>query len=430
MNREKILAKINELVERSLAPDIGVDELRSIKESIKEYKAMLADCDVEERAAMMEAGATIDTPPANAVRHNAEIIGAFTSATAEAKKDEKRGENPLESMEYRQAFKAFVQRGVKIPAELRSKIADFRATLPEEQRAGVAISTNDTEAAIPITVMREVINTVRKRYGNLYAKVRKMNIVGGVEFPIGALQADFKWIGESTVSPRQKLDKLGKVSFGYHTAEIRIAQSFLSSILTVTDFETKITEVIALAYLKAMDIAIVKGTGDGMPLGIVNDDRVTNVVTMTAAQFSNWAYWQKNFFAKRPLGYRAGNFIMSVGTVDGYLRTMADANNRPLFYEATGLVVNDGDAVNPNGRFYGHEIDLVEPDVVADFDTAQSGDVVGIFWQPDEYGVNENFGFAMRRYFDEETNEWVNKALTVVDGKVLNPEGFVLIKKA
>ena len=224
--------------------------------------------------------------------------------------------------------------------------------------------------------------------------------------------------------------KLGKVSFGYHTAEIRIAQSFLSSILTVTDFETKITEVIALAYLKAMDIAIVKGTGDGMPLGIVNDTRVTNVVTMTAAQFNNWAYWQKNFFAKRPLGYRAGNFIMSVGTADGYLRTMADANNRPLFYEATGLVVNDGDAVNPNGRFYGHEIDLVEPDVVADFDTANSGDVVGIFWQPEEYGVNENFGFAMRRYFDEETNEWVNKALTVVDGKVLNPEGFVLIKKA
>ena len=36
----------------------------------------------------------------------------------------------------------------------------------------------------------------------------------------------------------------------------------------------------------------------------------------------------------------------------------------------------------------------------------------------------------MRRYFDDETNEYVSKALTVVDGKTLNPEGFVLIKKA
>ena len=43
--------------------------------------------------------------------------------------------------------------------------------------------------------------------------------------------------------------------------------------------------------------------------------------------------------------------------------------------------------------------------------------------------INENFGFTMRRYFDEETNEWVDKALVVVDGKVLNPEGYWLIKK-
>ncbi len=57
------------------------------------------------------------------------------------------------------------------------------------------------------------------------------------------------------------------------------------------------------------------------------------------------------------------------------------------------------------------------------------GDVVGIFWQPNEYAINENFGFAMRKYFDEETNEWVDKALTVVDGKVLNPTGFYKIIK-
>lgn len=36
----------------------------------------------------------------------------------------------------------------------------------------------------------------------------------------------------------------------------------------------------------------------------------------------------------------------------------------------------------------------------------------------------------MRRYFDDRENKWVNKALTVVDGKVLNPAGFYLITKA
>jgi hypothetical protein len=108
---------------------------------------------------------------------------------------------------------------------------------------------------------------------------------------------------------------------------------------------------------------------------------------------------------------------------------MADANNNPVFRQATGLEVNDGDARDPNGRFFGRRISLVEPDILPDFDTASANDVIGIFWQPEEYAINENFGFTMRRYFDEETNEWVDKALVVVDGKILNPTGFWLIKK-
>jgi HK97 family phage major capsid protein len=301
--------------------------------------------------------------------------------------------------------------------------------MPTEKRDGEVISTKDTGAAIPITVMNEVINTVRKRYGNLYSKVTKTNVPGGVKYPIGSLKAKFKWINESTVSPRQKTDKLGSVTFGYNTAEIRIAQSFLSSILTLSAFEAELTKVIAVAYLEAMDYGIVNGSGDGSMLGILNDPRVTNTIEMTAANINDWTAWRKNFFAKLPLGYRAGEFIFAASTVDAYLETMADANNNPIFRQATGLEVNDGDAMNPNGRFFGRNIALVEEDIIADFDTASAGDVIGIFWQPEEYAINENFGFTMRRYFDEETNEWVDKALTVVDGKVLNPTGFYKILK-
>lgn len=346
--------------------------------------------------------------PADAQLHNPQVNGSFRQASADA---ENRDEDPTNTMEYRQAFMAYVQNGT--PIQVRD-----------------AISTSDTAPAIPLTIMNEVINTVRKRYGNLYNKVRHLNVRGGVEFPIGALQATFKWINESTVSPRQKLNPLAKVMFSYHTAEIRIAQTFLSSILTLDAFEQKISEVIAIAYLEAMDQAIVNGTGNGMPMGILNDARVTNQVTMTAAQMSDWQAWRKNFFSQLPLGYRNGEFIFTLSTVESYLETMADANKNPVFRQATGLEVNDGDARNPNGRFFGREISLVEPEVLPDFDTAASGDVIGIFWQPEEYAINENFGFTMRRYFDEETNEWVDKALAVVDGKVLNPTGYYLIKKA
>ena len=178
-----------------------------------------------------------------------------------------------------------------------------------------------------------------------------------------------------------------------------------------------------------MDIGIVKGTGKGQMLGILNDPRVTNVVEMTAAEINNWTAWRKKFFSKLPLGYRAGEFIFPLSTVESYLETMADANNNPVFRQATGLEVNDGDAANPNGRFFGREISLVEPDVIPDFDSANANDVIGIFWQPEEYAINTNMQMAMRRYFDEETNKWVDKLLVVVDGKVLNPKGIYLIKK-
>ena len=155
-------------------------------------------------------------------------------------------------------------------------------------------------------------------------------------------------------------------------------------------------------------------------------------ISRAAATASPWRWqaWKKKFFAKLPLGYRDGEFIFANSTVDSYLETMADGNNNPIFRQATGLEVNDGDSQNPNGRFFGRAISLVEPDILNDFDAASSNDVIGVYWQPEEYGLNENLGFTMRRYFDEETNEWVTKALTVVDGKVLNPNGIWLIKKA
>lgn len=372
-------------------------EAESVQAEIRAAEAQLAELEAAEKREI----------PADATLVNGTVKAS--AKTPEARADESK----FDSMEYRRAFMAYVQSGTPIPSEYRSE----------------ANTTAETGAAVPITVMREVINTVKKKYGNLYSKVTKLGVQGGVEFPIGALKATFKWVTEGTVSPRQKTDKLGTVSFKYHTAEIRIAQSFVSSIVTLPDFEAKIAQVIAVAYLQAMDEGIVLGTGNGQMLGILNDARITNVVTMTAADMGNWTAWRKKFFAKLPLGYRAGEFIFPLSTVETYLETMADSNNNPIFKQATGLEVNDGDAVNPNGRFFGRDISLVEPDILPDFDEASANDVIGIFWQPDEYAINENFGFTMRRYFDEETNEWVDKAIVIVDGKVLNPNGYFLIKK-
>ena len=394
-----IAAQITDITARAEASNDAAE--------VRDLTGKLAALKAEEQEIRASLATEPQTPPANATLVNA---GAQSFTAPSAKRDG----NPLESAEYREAFRAYVCRGVEMPAEFR---------------AGNANNTADTGAAIPMTIMNEVINTVRKRYGNLYSKVRKTSVPGGVKIPVGSLTATFRWITESTVSPRQKAGSLGSITFGYNQCELRIATTWLANLLTLSAFEAELTKIIAIAYLQAMDTAIVKGSGDGAPLGILNDARVTTVVTMTAAKMSNWKDWRKDFFAKLPLGYRSGEFIFANSTVETYLQTMSDDNNNPVFYQATGLVVEDGDAAEPRGRFFGREISLVEPDILPDFDTAEANDVIGIYWQPEEYMVNENFGFTMIRYFDQETNEWVDKALTVVDGKVLNPAGYVLIKK-
>lgn len=406
--------KLNNLKARAKASE-DANEVRGLTDQLEDIKEEIAETREELDAIAAEEEERAKATPEAEVPAEAKLVNGTVRETFKAPETEKREDEDItSSMEYRSAFMKYIQKGVEMPSELR---------------AGTPISTDDTGAAIPMTIMNEVINTVRKRYGNLYSKVRKMNVPGGVEIPIGALQASFKWINESTVSPRQNVGKLGKISFSYHTAEIRVAQTFLSNILTLPAFEAEVARVIAVAYLEAMDYGIVNGSGDGSMLGILNDARVTNNITMTAAAMSDWTKWRKNFFAQLPLGYRSGEFIFSAATVDAYLETMADSNNNPIFRQATGLEVNDGDAVNPNGRFFGRNVSLVEPDILPDFDSANAGDVIGIFWQPEEYVINENFGFTMMRYFDQETNVWVDKAITVVDGKVLNPNGIYLIKK-
>lgn len=431
MGRKKILekrlarlqAKKQSLAARAQASQ-DVNEVRSINEELEDVNAEITETQEEIDAITEEEteAAEVDTRsvvPANATLVNGTVAGSYTQSTnltqARAEVDQ------FSTMEYRQAFMRYAQTGAQTAGILEVDMST---------RDGSPANTTTLGATIPTTILNEFINEIRKRYGNLYAKVRKLNIPGAVKVPIADLQATFKWITEDTVSPRQNAGSIDKyVMFEYNMAEIRVAQSLLSSIVSIDLFEREVVRIMMIAYMQAMDTGIVKGTGNGQMLGILNDARVTNVVEMTAADINDWTAWRKKFFAKLPLGYREGEFIFPLATVDAYLETMADANNNPIFRQATGLEVNDGDATDPNGRFFGRRISLVEPDIIPDFDSANAGDVIGIFWQPEEYAINTNMQFGMRRYFDEERNQWVNKMLTVVDGKVLNPMGIVLIKK-
>ena len=401
-------ARANEL--RKLIQDATTaDEVRSYGNELTTVENELREAKVQLQ--QFEARNVTKEPSANGFNPSA------TVATVQMNQ-RKSTEDKFGTMEYRMAFKKYVQTGEAIPHELRAG-GDNGTTV-----------TTDIGMIIPTTVMNEFIKDVSKVYGQIYSKVRKLNVKGGVEFPISKLSANFKWITETTVSNKQKAgDIKDKVSFSYHIGEIRVAESLLAQVVSLDVFESEIVRIMVEAYVKAMDTAITSGTGSGQPLGITKDPRVTgntgNIIEFEADEIGDWTAWRKKLFAKVPLSKRgSGEFLFPASTVESNLLTMKDANGRPLFREAT-----DGTIGNLAGTFFGRDVTLVEPDIIKDYDTASTGDIIGIFWTPNDYAINTQLQFGMKRYFDEDTNEWINKALTIVDGKILDVSGCYLLKK-
>ena len=435
MGRKKVLekrlarlqAKKTKLTERALASQDAA-EVRSINEELGELNEEIAE--TQEEIDTIEEVTPDPEPDPNQQRSNPPVgaqqvnngIPMASYSQNPAGTQQRENKDPYASMEYREAFKAYVQRGTPIPENLTQRAGGD---------AGPTVAA-DLGMIIPTTIMNEFIKKVSKVYGQLYSKVRKLNIQGGVKFPISDLKANFKWITETTPSGRQKAGDVKEyVEFSYNIGEIRVSQTLLSQVVALQMFEDEIVRIMTEAYVEAMDKGIIAGTGAGQMLGILKDTRVTeqtgHIIEFTAEQFGNWEQWRKRLFSVIPLSKRGkGEFIFTASTVESNLLTMKDANNRPIYKEAAEL--NVGESAT-DGRFYGREVSMVEPDIVADFDTAGSGDVVGVYWIPDDYAINTNLAFGMKRYFDEDKNEWVNKGLTIVDGKILDPSGVYIIKK-
>ena len=160
--------------------------------------------------------------------------------------------------------------------------------------------------------------------------------------------------------------------------------------------------------------------------GILGNAKV-KVITLTDADMKDWKALQAKIFGKLPLGFRSKNyeFVMTAGTYECNIKTLADGNNRPVYSETFSPV--DGTL---NCRFKGREVTLVENDLLPDFDDAAASTAFGLLWVPGEaYAINSNMGFTVTKYFDHEKNQEVTKALVINDGKVLRPDLIYVLKK-
>lgn len=409
---EAIRSKIKASESAQEVRELG-ETLQAVLDELKEAKEKLAELDDDKNDDQGDDDATqAGNGDGNGQRSNFDpaqtlILGEYGMNQP----TEHRTGNALDSVEYRQAFMKYVQTG----------------EWSYQKRADETLITSDVGKIIPNAIMNEFIKDL-KVYGNLYNRVRKLNVKGGVEFPIEELVPTVSWITETTVSDTQAVPNIKtSVSFGYHIVEARLAQSLLSQVVSLPYLETEMARLLAEAFVKEFDRIIVSGSGSGQPLGILNDTRVkaTNKISLTAADMADWTKWRTKFFAKIPLAYRGeGVMIMTAATWETYIMTLKDANDRPLYQETY-----DPSNGNLTCRFAGREVILVEPDILKDYDTATTGEAWAIYLKPTDYAINTNMQIAFKRWFDDEKNKYFNKGLCIMDGKLLDVNSVYIFNK-
>lgn len=371
--------------------DINLDELE------KELKALDAEKQELERREQIAAGIQTGTVQTRTLA---------TTGQPETRTEDK--EDKFESKEYRKAFMDYVTRGVK------SDILEFRAD--------AVTGTGDIGAVIPTTILNKIVEKMED-VGRIWSRVTKTSVQGGVQIPVSTAKPTATWVSAGTMSEKQKKTVNGTISFSYHKLQCRVAVELVAGTVALSVFEATISNNIAEAMVKALEEAIISGSGTGEPLGITKDTGIpaAQVIEVAAADFSKYKTWT-TLMGKVPRSYRSGVvLIMNDADWNTHIVGMVDNNGQPVARVTYGL---DGTIQE---RFLGREVIPVE-ELLPSIDTAAVGDVVGILVRLEDYMVNSNMAITYRKYFDENTDEWISKSTMIADGKLADPNGVVLIK--
>ncbi|WP_271812941.1 phage major capsid protein [Clostridium beijerinckii] len=319
-------------------------------------------------------------------------------------------EDKYSTLEYRKAFMNYARTGV----------------ISEELRADSTTMTTDIGAVIPTTIMNEVVQKL-KSYGQIYSRIRKTAFKGGVKIPTASVKPKATWKSEGTLSDKQKKEIKTYIEFSYYKLQCRVATSLEADTVSLPVFEATIASDMAEAIVVAIEISVIKGDGVGEPKGILahtTEIPEAQQITISSTDIGKWDKWKKNVFAKIPLAYEGnGIWIMTKATFEGYIDGMVDNNGQPI------ARTNYGITGSPVRRFGGYDVLCVEADYLPNYENAEADAVFALFVDLNEYIFNSNLQMTMKRYFDENTDEWIDKATLIGDGKLRDANGVLLIKK-
>lgn len=390
MNRLKQIMDRKAEIRKTLESDEKVDlvaiekELRELDEEQKE---------IEKRQQLMQEAREIN----EGVATGANVIQTFNT------NPEKRNEEGTNSLEYRNAFMNYVVEGTKIPTELR---------------ADSITKTTDVGVLVPETVLNKIIEKLEAT-GMILPLITRTSVKGGLSIPNSSIKPVATWVAEGVGSDKQK-KTLGTTTFSYHKLRCAVAISLETDVMTLSAFESALTNNVVEAMVKAIEQAIISGSGIGQPKGILmeepNEDQVIEVATCD---------YQTLIEAESalPLEYESNAvWTMTKKTFMKFMG-MLDANGQPIGR------INYGINGKPERILLGRTVKLCN--YIDSFtDSLAEGQPFAFLFDYKDYILNTNFQMGIKKYEDNETDDLVNKSIMIADGKVLVKESLVVLKKA
>lgn len=147
--------------------------------------------------------------------------------------------------------------------------------LNAEERAAVTAN-----AAIPTETMNMIVS--RLELNPLIAAVDVTHIPGNVSYPVESSAADASWVAMGTAST-DSTDALTAVSLGAYKLIKTVEITADVSAMSVPAFEAWLVDRLANKLEKAVDNAIINGTGTNQPTGLLKSGEITNTGTFTKA---------------------------------------------------------------------------------------------------------------------------------------------------
>ena len=246
--------------------------------------------------------------------------------------------------------------------------------------------------------------------GKILSRINQTSYQGGIEIPISDINITAKWLeSENEVSDEQKAEMNAKLTFNYHVLEARVAIGLLSATVSLPLFEATVVAQLKKAMTRALEIAMIEGNGNGQPLGFTKYTLPVNqVITMTESDIGTVKKWAE-VESEIPESYEDSViYVMAKKTWEMYLNSMTDTTGQKI---GLGRINEKGQKIL-NGR------EVLTVDKLPSFVSAKTGDIFAVVVDLSQYCLNSNLAMYYKKYFDEDKNKWIHKALTIADGKM------------